>query len=461
MRGRVWAGCVCAAVLVAVAGTHAVAQDAARAPGMPGMTTHRMAEPVFNGQVVVYEAGRGNKRAIMLVHGIGEQGAQDYRGHIGWLRESFHVIAMDLPGFGQSDRSNALYSPANYARVLKLIADRFLDRPFVLVGHSVGALASLRYAADYPNDIERLVVISAPGVLHRHTVSSRYLAQAGQSFIPGTADSLDGLIRLAGKILTPLERLGIDPQDVLSTPEERERALAADPVRIAGLAAVIDDLHQKLPRIRAETLVIWGGRDEIAPLRNGRVLAAKISRARLEVIEDAEHTPMDEAPLRFQAVLGAFLEYGLASVTANVAALMAKNGVKSCRRERGRVFEGEYDKLTLESCVQARIRNARVRELRILGSTVTIDDSHIGGGKIGMSVRNSTVVLTGGRIEGGVAISVYGSRLDLAAVEVVGREAAVKSLRRSYVVFSLSRLNSPHTQGEVHEFYTVTETSPR
>lgn len=461
MRGRAWACCLCAAVVVSAGGTRVAAQDTAAAPVMPGMTTHRMAEPVFNGQVVVYEAGRGNKRAIMLVHGIGEEGAHDYREHIAWLRESFHVIAMDLPGFGQSDKSNSLYSPANYARVLKLIADRFIGRPFVMVGHSMGALASLRYAADYPEDVERLVVISVPGVLHRHTVSSRYLARAGQSFIPGSADSLEGLIRLAGKLLTPLERLGVDPQEVLSSPEERERALAADPVKIAGLAAVIDDLHQELPKIRAETLVIWGGRDEIAPLRNGRVLAAKIPRARLEVIEDAEHTPMDEAPLRFHAVLGAFLDYGLESVPAKVAAPMARQGEKTCRRERGRIFEGEYDKLTLESCPQARIRNARIRELRILSSTVTIDDSHIGGGKTGMSVRNSTVVLTGGRIEGDVAISAYSSRLDLAAVEIEGREAAVKASRRSYVVFSLSRLSSPYTQGEVHEFYTVTETSPR
>src|SRR5512134_795594 len=153
MRGRAWACCLCAAVVVSAGGTRVAAQDTAAAPVMPGMTTHRMAEPVFNGQVVVYEAGRGNKRAIMLVHGIGEEGAHDYREHIAWLRESFHVIAMDLPGFGQSDKSNSLYSPANYARVLKLIADRFIGRPFVMVGHSMGALASLRYAADYPEDV--------------------------------------------------------------------------------------------------------------------------------------------------------------------------------------------------------------------------------------------------------------------------------------------------------------------
>jgi hypothetical protein len=60
-----------------------------------------------------------------------------------------------------------------------------------------------------------------------------------------------------------------------------------------------------------------------------------------------------------------------------------------------------------------------------------------------------------------VAISAYASRLDLAAVEVEGRDAAITASKRSYVVFSLSRLRSPYTQGEVHGFYTVTEKNPR
>jgi hypothetical protein len=84
-----------------------------------------------------------------------------------------------------------------------------------------------------------------------------------------------------------------------------------------------------------------------------------------------------------------------------------------------------------------------------------------GRGKAGMLVSGSTVVMTGGRIEGNVAISAYASRLDLAAVEVEGREAAVKASRRSYVVFSLSRLKSPYTDGVVHDFVTVTDKNPR
>jgi pimeloyl-ACP methyl ester carboxylesterase len=458
-RATPWPRYIFAALLFSVVGTQTVAQVAGQEAGMPGMEAHRIEEPVFNGRVAVYEAGRGKARAILLVHGIGADGARDYRDHINWLQESFHVIAVDLPGFGQSDKSNSLYSPINYVGVLKYIADRFLGRPFVLVGYSMGALVSLRYAATYPRDVERLVLISAPGVLHRHATTSRYLASL-MGVSQKEFESLGWLSRLPGKILTPLERLNVDPQTVLSSPQLRESVLGADPAKIAGLAAVSDDLHGVLPDVRAETLIIWGGRDTLAPLRTGKVLARKLPRAQLLVIEDAAHEPMLETPASFRAGLETFLEHGLPAA-AGTAVPMTQHGEGSCRRERQREFEGEYDKLIIDGCQQVHIRNARVRELRILESTVTIDDSHLGGGKIGMVVRGSTVLMTGGRIEGDVAISAYASRLDLAAVDVEGRDAAITASKRSYVVISLSRLRSPYTQGEVHGFYTVTEKNPR
>jgi len=427
---------------------------------VPGTEPHRIDEPVFGGQMVVYEAGRGNARGIMLVHGIGQEAARDYRDHIAWLQKSFHVVAVDLPGFGASDKANVLYSPENYARVLKHVADRFLRGPFVLVGHSMGAVVSLRYAAMYPEDVRRLVVIDAPGVLHRYSVTSQYLAHLGLEFIPPAAEPLDWLTNLARKILAPLERLHLDPQVILSSPQLRQRLLGADPAKIAGLAVVSEDLRLELPKVRAETLIVWGAQDTLVPLRTGKVLALKLPRARLAVIEGAGHEVVLEAPDRFRAVLEPFLEEGLPPAPAGAVAPSAKRGDGTCRNERNRVFEGEYGRLTLDGCRNVQIRNARVRELHVLDSTVTIDDSTIGGGETGLHAYSSTIVMTGGRIEGNVAITALESRLDLAAVEVEGREAALTAPKRSYVVFSLCRVRSPRTQGEVHDFYAVTESNP-
>src|SRR5258706_4147252 len=393
-------------------------------PRVPGTEARRIDEPVFGGQMVVYEAGRGNAREILLVHGIGQEGARDFRDHITWLQKSFHVVAVDLPGFGQSDKANVLYSPANYALVLKHVAGRFLHGPFALVGHSMGAVVSLRYAATYPDDVLRLAVVDAPGVLHRSSTTSQFLAHFGLEFVPPATDPDDWLVNLARKLLAPLQQLHLDPQIILSSAQLRQKLLGADPAKIAGLAVVSEDLSRELPKVRAETLVVWGAQDTLAPLRTGKVLALKLPHARLAVIERAGHELMLEAPERFRAVLEPFLERGLPPAPARAAAPLAKRGEETCRNERNKGFHGEDRRVILDGCRHVQIRNAPGQELRVLDSTVTIDDSSIGGGPTDLPSFSSTLVMTGGRIEGNVAITASGSRLDLAAVEVEGREAA-------------------------------------
>ena len=406
---------------------------------VPGMEVQRIDEPVFKGHVVVYEAGKHNARGILLVHGIGSEGARDFREHIEWLRKTYHVVAVDLPGFGQSDKANVLYSPENYARVLKHVAGQFLSRPFTLMGHSMGAVVSLCYAAAYPEDVERLVVADAPGVLQLHSFLSHYLASG---------------------VLTPLEKFKFDPESLLSSPVLRGCLLFADPVKIAGLAVASEDLREILPKVAAETLVVWGAEDTIAPLRTGRVLALKLPHARLTVIEHAGHVLMREEPEHFRAAIEPFLAHGFPPVEGSAGAQLPRRRDAECHGKRNALFQGEYDKLTLDRCQGAHIHSARVRELRVLDSTVTIDDSRLGGGKIGVYASGATITMTGGQIQGDTAIDALSSRLDLAAVEVEGREAAVVSPKRSYVVFSLSRVLSPRTSGELHGFYAVTAKHP-
>ncbi len=84
----------------------------------------------------------------------------------------------------------------------------------------------------------------------------------------------------------------------------------------------------------------------------------------------------------------------------------------------------------------------------------------MGGGARGIYALGSGVEMTGGRIAGEVAIEASGSRLDLAAVEIEGRDAAVRAAEQTYVVMSLCRVTSPRTRGEVHDFFTVTEKNP-
>jgi len=92
-----------------------------------------------------------------------------------------------------------------------------------------------------------------------------------------------------------------------------------------------------------------------------------------------------------------------------------------------------------------------------VGTRAAFEAGHIPGAA---HVALSDVAVTGGGIEGDVAIRASGSRLDLAGVKIEGREAALSAEQPSSVVFSLCRVRSPRTQGERHEALWMTADNP-
>jgi pimeloyl-ACP methyl ester carboxylesterase len=427
--------------------------------GMPGMQAHRIKEPVFDGHAYVYEAGRAHPRTILLVHGIGARGARDYIDHIEWLARSWHVLAVDLPGFGNSDRANVVYSPSNYARFLKHVADRYARKPFVLVGHSMGGVVALAYAGRYSSDLEQLVIADAPGVLHRYAFSSHLLAHLGLSYVPPAIDPLPKLANIARKVLGKVAGSGLEPDFILASADLRASVLGADPARIAQLAVALEDVTPHIAKADMPTLVLWGKDDTLAPLRTGKVLANVLPQARLVTIERAAHVPMVETPERFRGVLSSFLARDVPAAPVP-APPPKKFGDVRCRGKQNLVYEGEYEQLVLNECSNVRIRNARVHELQLNNSTAIIEDSHIGGGEVALYATESVVEITNGRIEGETAIFALTSRFDVAGTDIEASQHVLRAPQPSTIAFSLSRVKSPRLNGLVHHFYSVTAEKP-
>lgn len=438
-----------------------LARPALAAPA-PYEREHVIDEPVFQGQAHIYEAGIGKPRSIMLVHGIGDEASRVWDAIVPWLAQDFHVVTFDLPGFGRSSKANVLYSPANYVTFIKHVVDEFMPRSFVLMGHSMGGAISLRYAATFPADVTRLVVVDAPGILHR-LAYSQFLSHLGIDslpvFYPGQKDDLGGF---ASGVLRHMERLVFDPEAMVASASAREQALGASPAKIAGLALVIDDFSKVLPRIKVPVLVVWGSNDPVAPVRTGRLLDAVLPTAQLTVIK-AGHVPMADNLRDFLGAVQDFVRSD-APAAAKPAPVRAPLGPAAkeavCVGKRDQVFEGEFKSLHISRCEGVRIRNARIGELRITSSSVTIDDSHIGDGRRNLRAHSSRVIMTGGSIEADTAITALGSFLDLAGVRVVGRRHALDAPQKSSVVFSICEINSPTTRGLMHGYRNVLPAKP-
>jgi pimeloyl-ACP methyl ester carboxylesterase len=449
-----------AALLVcAVSPVRAAAADPA------GMRSERIETPVFGGEAVIYEAGPREARSVLLVHGIGNDGARDFAGEVEWLARDYHVVTFDLPGFGRSDKANAPYTPANFVAFVKSVVDRYTRGPVVLIGHSMGGLIALRYAATYPGDVERLVVADVPGVLHRLSFTSQLIARRAGEWFPDFLRPVERIEAWARKFLGRAERkTELDAQALLADADQRESYFNGQPAKIAGFALTMEDPSGWLPAVSVPTLIVWGRDDDVAPLRTGRLLALRLPQARLAVLDGVGHTPMEDDPKALRATIEPFVRAGDWPPGAETApappATSPRQAAARCERDHHVTYDGNYDVLVINRCRHVRVRNARVRELRVLHSTVEIDNSVIGDGERALFARSSTVTVTGGRLEAAVAITALGSRLDLAGVEVVASRAIAQAPVASSLVFSLCRFDSPAGRRDVHDFFAVTPAQP-
>jgi pimeloyl-ACP methyl ester carboxylesterase len=437
-----------------------------RAEGpISGISERSLDEPVFHGKTVAYTSGPLDAPAVVLVHGLGDKAAHDWDGLIPLLAKDFRVLAFDLPGFGRASHDNAPYTPTNYAAFVRFIVEKqFGTRPILLVGHSLGGAIALRYAAQNPRRVTALVLVDVPGILYR-SAYSQYLTRLGLNSLPNLYPAQrDHLRGIVSDVFGFMEKLRPTPEAIVFNPLLRKNFLSADPTKIAGLALALEDFGADLARATMPTLLLWGGRDEIAPLRNGWALSAMLPNAQLEIFESSGHTPMDDVPAAFGERVAGFLRQPvLTHVNGILRGAMpdvASTRSATCREQRDVAFEGEYDQLLISRCRGVTVRNARVRYLRIVDSTASIENSRIGGAEVGLSVDDARVSITGSRIEGKVAITAVGADLDLAGVRIVGEEASVRAPSESQLLFSISRAQSANFTGRIHGLLSVRPDRP-
>jgi pimeloyl-ACP methyl ester carboxylesterase len=371
------------------------------------------------------------------------------------------VVAVDLPGFGASSRGNKLYSPEAYARFLRFVTERYIKRPFYLVGHSMGGAVSMRYAATWPDDVKRLVLMDVAGILHRITFTKEMVG----SMVDDKPGQPAGVIeRLTGKVLEKFDGLATRMKGNLADEEWRQRALDGDPVEIAGMALLDDDFGPVIVAVRAPVLLVWGANDTVAPLRTSRVLAARLPASRLVVMPGVGHVPMEDAPARTNELLLSYLAAPASELPAPHAPLNLDppqtERTGSCLEGSGTTeFTGEWKSIDLRHCAAVNIHDARIGHLELFESRVRIVDSVLSGDQPIGSV-GSEVEMTGGAVKGRVAINADRSRLDFAGVTVTGSEAAIVAPQPSKVTLSVSEVNSPHHAGFIHSYQVVTPDKP-
>lgn len=260
----------------------------------------------------------GDGPAILLIHGIGDNSTTWDVIHAK-LAQRFTVIAPDLLGHGKSDKPRADYSVAAYANGMRdLLSVLDIDRVTV-VGHSLGGGVAMQFAYQFPQLVERLVLVGAGGVTKDVNVVFRLAS------LPMGSEALALLrlplvlpaVQLAGRIAglaIGSTGLGRDLPNVLRILDDLPEPTASAAFS-RTLRAVVDWRGQIVTMLDRCYLteaipvqIIWGSRDVVVPVRHAEMAHAAMPGSRLEIFERSGHFPFHDDPARFIDVVQRFID---------------------------------------------------------------------------------------------------------------------------------------------------------
>jgi pimeloyl-ACP methyl ester carboxylesterase len=276
-----------------------------------------MAEISLHGHTVTYrEAGtHSGGPVLVLLHGIAGSG-QTWDAVLPWLGERFTVIAPDLLGHGSSAKPRGDYSLGAYASGVRDLLAALGHDSATVVGHSLGGGIAMQFAYQFPERLERLVLVDSGGLGREVAMLLRSVALPGAEWVlPLLAGArLDDAGTLVARLLAKVGlRAGSDLEELArgfaSLKDAGARAAFVHTVR-----SVIDTGGQRVDAsdrlyLAAEvpTLLVWGGRDFIIPVEHGRAAHRKMPGSRLEILPDAGHFPHRDDPHRFVSLLTDFI----------------------------------------------------------------------------------------------------------------------------------------------------------
>ncbi|HKP20236.1 MAG TPA: alpha/beta fold hydrolase [Thermoleophilaceae bacterium] len=257
-------------------------------------------------------ADSGDEDPVVLVHGLGGQW-QNWLENIPRLAQDRRVIAMDLPGFGCTPEApdDVDVTITQYGRWVNELCDKLGLEQIELIGNSMGGYIAAEVAIQFPERVKRLVLVSAAGISSAEVLQVPIL-MVGRIAAALATNSVARYRRLAARPITRHMSLAL----VARHPRLLKADLAYEGFFKGGgkpgfddaLRASLDyDFRDRLGDVKVPTLIVWGERDSIIPVRDADQFESLIEDSRKVVMEDCGHVPMAERPQAFNELVIEFL----------------------------------------------------------------------------------------------------------------------------------------------------------
>ena len=249
---------------------------------------------VFGRTIRYYDLGSGP--ALVLIHGIGGD-ADDWAFCLQSLSSSHRVVALDMLGFGRSDKPFMAYCIEVFVEVLEAFLRKLHIERATLIGGSLGGWIAAAYALRFPEAVDKLILVDSAGVwgntpelpIDLHVSTRRHMREIFELLFYDKTLATDLLIDLAYE--QHLER--------------------GDGYTIHRMLQNLRDgrefLDEKIAALTTPTLILWGEQDRLIPVETGRLMHQLIRKSKLQVIPQCGHLPALEKPEEFVRCVQEFL----------------------------------------------------------------------------------------------------------------------------------------------------------
>ncbi len=219
----------------------------------------------------------GIGRSIIMLHGWGSN-KEVFNGIINKLKYKYTIYNLDLPGFGESKIDRSVYLDENVKLLHEFIITNNIINPIIL-GHSYGCRIAVIYASIYP--VFALILVSSPGVKEKLCIKKKLKIKAFKAF----------------------KKVGIE-LNVGSSDYKNTNPIT----RSMLVEAVNRDLSDNMRKSKCLTLLIYGDKDKVTNVQLARKVNEKIENSTLVIIQDAEHYPFLNKPIKVCNIIESFID---------------------------------------------------------------------------------------------------------------------------------------------------------
>ncbi len=241
----------------------------------------------------------GEGDLVLLLHGWGSN-ITLFQNMIEILERKYKVIAMDMPGFGESEEPKEPWCVDDYVDfVLEFLKDYDFEKLTVL-GHSFGGRVIIKMCSrELPFEIEKVILVDSAGVKPKKTAKQK----AKQNIYKATKSIYSSAV---------VQKLFPEALENLRQKNGSADYNAASPIMRQTLVKVVnEDLTELMPNVTAPTLLVWGTLDDATPLSDAKIMESLMPQAGLVTFEGAGHYSFLERSVQFGRVLASFMNIEL------------------------------------------------------------------------------------------------------------------------------------------------------